>query len=184
MDALQPRLNLLNKPLLGELVKLIPFSSDDITSEYVGWLNDSEVVEYSNQRFQYHSAKSCQKYLDSFKNTSNLFFKIIRYADEAMVGTITAYVSIQHRTADMGIMIGDRSAWGKGIGQDAWTILLKRLLSHDGVRKVTGGTMRCNQGMVKIIERSGMMLEAVRPKQELLNGIPVDLVYYGKFSVQ
>jgi len=101
-----------------------------------------------------------------------------------MVGTITAYVSMPHRTADMGIMIGDRSVWGKGVGQDAWAILLKWLLSHNGVRKVTGGTMRCNQGMVKIMERSGMMLESVRPKQELLNGIPVDLVYYGKFNFQ
>jgi RimJ/RimL family protein N-acetyltransferase len=41
--------------------------------------------------------------------------------------------------------------------------------------------MRCNAPMVKLMERSGMTLEAVRPQQELLDGVPQDMLYFGKF---
>jgi RimJ/RimL family protein N-acetyltransferase len=49
------------------------------------------------------------------------------------------------------------------------------------LRKVTGGAMRANVAMVRIMEKSGMTLEAVRGAQELLEGKPQDLLYYAKF---
>lgn len=94
---------------------------------------------------------------------------------------MTVYVSVPHGTADVGIMVGCRTVWGQGIGSDAWSTMLAWLLETVGVRKVTAGTMRCNLAMVRLMEGSGMVLEAVRPMQELLDGIPQDIVLYGKF---
>ena len=54
-------------------------------------------------------------------------------------------------------------------------------LENKDVRKVTGGTMKANTAMVRIMEKSGMTLEAVRGGQELLEGKPHDLLYYAKF---
>jgi RimJ/RimL family protein N-acetyltransferase len=67
------------------------------------------------------------------------------------------------------------------MGQDAWNTLLNWFIDERRVRKVTAGTMRCNAPMVKLMERSEMTLEAVRPQQELLDGVPQDMLYYGKF---
>jgi RimJ/RimL family protein N-acetyltransferase len=167
----------------GSLVLLQPFTPADITAEYVSWLNDPKVVRYSNQRFQQHSLQSCYDYLLSFSGTANLFLKITRLTDGAMLGSMTAYAAVPHGTVDMGILVGKRSVWGQGIGQDAWNTLLCWLLRVDGVRKVTGGAMRCNLAMVQIMERAGMSLEAVRPGQELLDADPQDLLYFGKFRV-
>lgn len=165
----------------GCLVVLRPFLAADVTPEYVSWLNDSQVVRFSNQRFRQHSLSSCLDYVSSFHGAPNRFLKILRQEDGRTVGTMTAYAAVHHGTVDMGIMLGCRSSWGQGIGQDAWNTLLRWLLSAGGVRKVTGGAMRANQAMVRIMERSGMTLEAVRPGQELLDGVPQDLVYFGKF---
>jgi ribosomal-protein-alanine N-acetyltransferase len=169
-------------PLSGEKTVLSQFQTADITSDYVGWLNDPMVVQFSNQRFFAHTPASCARYLASFDGTGSLFLKIERKGDGASVGTMTAYHSLQHRTVDVGIMVGRRTEWGGGLGQDAWNTLLAWLLDRDCVRKVTAGTMRCNVAMVRIMERSGMSLEAVRPQQELLNGVPQDLLYFGRFS--
>lgn len=168
--------------LEGDKTVLTPFAPVDITAEYLSWLNDPEVVKYSNQRFIAHTAESCAKYLDSFAGTGNLFLKILRKSDGAAVGTMTAYYSAPHRTVDVGIMVGNREAWGRGIGQDAWNTLLAWLLAQECVRKLTAGTMRCNGAMVRLMERSGMIHEAVRPQQELFDGVPQDLLYYGKFG--
>lgn len=167
--------------LAGRIVLLQPFQAADVTPEYVGWLNDLQVVRFSNQRFRQHSFSSCRDYVASFQGSPNRFLKILRQEDARMVGTMTAYAAVPHGTVDMGIMVGCRSAWGQGVGQDAWNTLLHWLLGTGSVRKVTGGAMRCNQAMVRIMERSGMLLEAVRPGQEMLDGVPQDLVYFGMF---
>ena len=168
--------------LTGAKTVLLPFTSGDITSEYVGWLNDALVVKYSNQRFRTHTEASCTDYLAGFTGTENLFIKIERKEDGLFVGTMTAYYAAPHRTVDVGIMVGRRLVWGTGIGQDAWDTLMAWLLAQNCVRKVTAGAMRCNAAMVKLMERSGMALEAVRPGQELLDGVPQDILYYGRFN--
>ena len=169
--------------LLGEKTALSQFTANDITSEYLSWLNDPEVVKYSNQRFRTHTLATCMDYFTSFASTENLFIKVERKTDGLFVGTMTAYYNSAHRTVDIGIMLGRRTVWGSGLGQDAWRTLLAWLLAQDSVRKVTAGTMRCNRAMVRLMEHSGMTLEAVRPQQELLDGMPQDLLYYGVFHV-
>lgn len=168
--------------VIGDKTVLSIFSAEDITNDYVGWLNDPAVVRFSNQRFYFHTPTSCAAYLASFENSGSLFLKISRKSDGTPLGTMTAYYSAPHRTVDVGIMMGRPTEWGRGLGQDAWDSLLAWLLDLNCVRKVTAGTMRCNGAMVKLMERSGMTLEAVRPQQELLDGVPQDLLYFGRFS--
>jgi len=60
--------------------------------------------------------------------------------------------------------------------------VLKALLADAGIRKVTGGTARPSRAMVRIMEQSGMELEAVRARQELIEGKHVDLLYNARFS--
>ncbi len=167
--------------LQGAKVVLSPFSVEDITDEYVAWLNDPEVVKYSNQRFVSHTLESCRRYYQGFAGSANLFVSVRSKADGTAIGTMTAYVSPHHQTVDIGIMIGCRSVWGTGMGQDAWNTLLNWFIGERRVRKVTAGTMRCNAPMVKLMERSAMTLEAIRPQQELLDGVPQDMLYFGKF---
>lgn len=100
----------------------------------------------------------------------------------AHIGTMTAYLSLAHGTADMGILIGNSKSWGKGVGRDAWTTLMRHLLKDIGIRKVTGGALRCNVAMVRIMESSGMRPDGVRVAQELVDGSPHDLLHFAKFN--
>lgn len=171
--------NLLTVP--GEKTLLRTFTLDDISSEYINWLRDFEIMRYSNQRFRVHTKASCQSYVESFYNSSNLFLGIWLRDSRRLVGTVTAYRSIHHQTADMGIMIGDRDSWGKGVGLDAWCSLMNYLFKYCDLRKVTAGTLRCNVRMIRLIERSGMNLEGIRQEQELVERVPQDALYYAKF---
>ena len=167
--------------LQGALVELRPFTAACVTDEYLGWLHDPEVLRFSNQRFRKQTRESCLEYLASFSGTANDFLAVYLRESGRMVGTMTAYVAVHHGTADLGILIGDRPCWGRGIGRDAWQTVMDYLLAHVGLRKVTGGTLRCNTGMVRVMERSGMQLEATRVQQEIVDGVPQDAVYYAKF---
>ncbi len=165
----------------GERLHLRPFSEADITADYIRWLNDPEVVRFSNQRFRHHDDESCLAYLRTFADSDNLFLAICRCNDQRLIGTMTAYVSSQHGTADMGLLIGERGLWGNGYGLEAWNLLLDYLLRDHKLRKITAGTLRCNVGMTSIMERSGMGLEAIRSQQELVDGEAQDVLYFAKF---
>ena len=168
--------------LLGDKVILRPFIDTDIGDVYINWLNDPDVVRYSNQRFRSHDKDSCLDYLASFINSTNFFMSVRSLSNERLLGTLTAYVSNHHSTVDVGIMMGDKSVWGQGYGQDAWNTISQWLLQEQSIRKLTAGTLKCNYGMVKIMERSGMKLEAVRKEQEIVNNQFVDVLYYSKFN--
>jgi RimJ/RimL family protein N-acetyltransferase len=162
----------------GRLVRLTRFDPSNITATYLAWLNDRALMRYSNQRFRVHSVESCRNYVASFDGTDNLFLAI--HHDGVMVGTMTAYVSAAHGSADLGLLIGAQGQ-GKGLGLDAWSSLMQYLLDH-GIRKVSGGTLRCNTAMVKIMERSGMAPDGVRVAHELVDGTAQDILHFAKFG--
>lgn len=168
-------------PLHGKKVDLFPFEYNDITDTYIRWLNDPVVTQFSNQRFVKHDRDSCVRYLAAFDNSSNLFLSIRSRENGCSIGTMTVYYSPYHGTADVGLLIGERTIWGRGYGQDAWKTVVDWLSSHDAVRKVTAGTLTCNKAMIALMERSGMELEAVRKNQEIVAGQAVDLLYYAKW---
>lgn len=175
--------NVMNKDfvLKGEKVLLRAFTASDINGTYISWLNDPDVVQFSNQRFLRHDKESSLRYIASFEGTDNLFINVRRLSDDSPVGTMTAYVSSHHGTVDVGIMIGEKSVWGMGYGQDAWNTLTNWFLARDDIRKLTAGTLACNYGMIKLMERSGMHHEATRKQQEIVKGQAVDILYYAKF---
>lgn len=164
----------------GPNVEITRFSVDDLTPAYIGWLNDPEVVRFSNQRFCRHDRESCLRYLASFDGSDNLFLSIRRVGGHA-VGTMTVYASPAHGTADVGILIGERALWGHGLGQEAWNLIVDWLCRHPAIRKVTAGCSLPNTGMVRLMERSGMTLECVRREQEIVEGRSADVVSYARF---
>lgn len=169
-------------PLAGKDVELRPFTADHICEDYLNWLNDSVVVRFSNQRFKTHDQASSLAYLRSFDGGNNLFLAVHLKQSGLFVGTMTAYFSLPHKTADIGIMIGNKGYWGRGVGSDAWKTLMAYLLQFDCVRKVTGGTLRCNSGMVNIMLKAGMQPDGVRVAQELVENIPQDILYFARFK--
>ena len=169
-------------PISGRKVLLQRFSERDITDAYIGWLNDPVTMRFSNQRFLRHDRQSSQRYLATFEDSNNLFFSVRSKSNGSAIGTMTAYISPMHGTADMGILIGDRSAWGQGFGLDAWTMLLHHLLAQPHIRKVTAGTLACNAAMLSLAAKSGMLPDGQRRKQELVDGVPHDILYFAKFA--
>lgn len=167
--------------LAGAKTRLRPFTAKDITAQYLGWLNDPIAMRFSNQRFRRHTAETSATYLAGFSGSANLFLAVDSESGRRL-GTMTAYRAPRHGTADMGILIGERAAWGQGVGLDAWVTLLAWLLGPAGLRKVTAGTLDCNEPMLAIARKSGMHLEGSRKRQEIVDGIEHDILYFARFA--
>ena len=178
---MESHVQLLKYPIEGVKVCLRTFRRSDITATYLGWLNDPMVVRYSNQRLHQHTAETSQRYIATFAGSANHFLAICDRNNGAMIGTLTIYRNLQLGTADIGILVGDHSAWGRGFGLDAFRTVAEALERSGQVRKLTAGTLAVNQGMVRIMQRAGFELVEIRHAQELLEGQPVDVLYYARF---
>lgn len=165
------------KPIITERLKILPANYGiGHIAMHIRWLNDPEVVRYSEQRHVKHTVDSQYKYAMSFNGTANEHCEI--YVDGTPIGSMTAYIDRHNSVADMGIMIGEKRYWGKGYGKEAWETFMQYLLSN-GIRKVEAGCMGANFPMIKICRDSGMIEEGRRRNHFQIGSELSDMVYFG-----
>lgn len=146
--------------------------------QQVKWLNDPEVMKYSEQRHRIHSLTTQVAYINTFSGNS-LFLAI--YLGSEMIGTMTVYADDYNGIANVGILIGDKTKWGFGYGSDAWEMVCQHLLAT-GTRKIEAGCMAINNPMIKICQHYGMTEEGRQKDHFIISGKPTDLIHWGKFK--
>jgi RimJ/RimL family protein N-acetyltransferase len=163
-------------------LRIEPFGEGHLSARYVGWLNDPEVVKFSEQRAHAHTLESCRAYAASFAGTPNFFWAVVaKEPAVGHVGNMNAYVDEPNSVADVGILIGERAAQGKGYATEAWVAVCDFLLRTAGLRKVTAGTISVNAPMLRVMERAGMVDDGRRVGQRIWNAQVVDLVHAALF---
>jgi ribosomal-protein-alanine N-acetyltransferase len=164
-------------------LRIVPFSEEFLTERYVGWLNDLEVVRFSQQRNRTHTLASCRDYLASFDGTPNHFWAIVsRDPAQGHIGNMNAYVDTTHQVADLGILIGERSVWGRGYGTEAWMAVCDYLFRSSDIRKITAGALAVNSAMAALARKAGMIEDGRRIRQYLFEGAETDVVHWALFK--
>lgn len=149
--------------------------------DQIRWLNDPEIMRYSEQRHQHHTQFSQINYVNSYKDGSHIW-AIHRLDVKKHIGNLTATYDAPNRLADVGILIGEADQWGRGYGAEAWNAACSWLLGDGDVRKLEAGCMRSNEAMMKIIRKSGFKQEGERANHFLAGGSPVSAMLYGRFK--
>ena len=155
------------------------FDKAMITKNYLGWLNDKNLMRYSENRHKKHTQISCEKYFEDMINSGNLIYAIVDRASNLHVGNINAYIDTNNSIADIGILIGIPR---KGYGGYAWTAMIQKLFFDKKIRKITAGTMATNEAMIKIFINSGMELEYSKREHFMVDNNLVDLIGYSIFN--
>jgi RimJ/RimL family protein N-acetyltransferase len=146
--------------LVATRLRLEPFAERHLSERYVAWLNDPEVVRFSEQRLRRHSLESCRTYMESFAGTPDHFWAaIVTEQGLGHVGNLTARIDEEESVADVAILIGERRAWGHGYATEAWLAVTDYMLRTLGLARVTAGTMRANERMLALMRRTGMAEE-------------------------
>lgn len=157
---------------------LLPFPDELLTDTYVGWLNDPEVVRFSEQRHMTHTRESCRDFIASFAGTPHGLWAIRdKTRGRHHIGNISTDVDPHTGTGDIRILIGDRAAWGTGLGAEAWMAVMAHLFDDLGLAQVTAGTLAGNAGMLRIMEKSGMRETHRRPGPTPVDDRVMDMIY-------
>ena len=148
----------LNPNLTDGTINLVRLTSDKVTKEYVGWLNDSRVNEFLECRHSVHTINSVKTYVEelSQENSSEMLFGIYIQEHKKHIGNIKiGPVNWLHRHATIGLMIGDTEFWGKGFGSRSIQLLSEFASNQLGLLSLNAGCYEANQGSFKAFLKAG-----------------------------
>jgi ribosomal-protein-alanine N-acetyltransferase len=168
----------------GARVSLVPFEERHLGDpNYLKWLRDYDVIKTINRADYLRpvSLAEVREYCESVqRSSSDMFFALLERRDDRFMGTLrVSQLNWRTRTADIGILIGDRESWGKGFGTDAISTIGSFLFARLGLRRLTAGLMDVNEGMRVVFERLGFQQEGVFRGHDLYEGEYVDHLYFG-----
>lgn len=174
------------EPVLeGPRVRLAPFTMTHAADPaYLGWLRDVDVVRTLNlPRYvaqEVSDAEIAEYCRGQIASASVRFFALVLRDDARFVGTVkVAAIDAYAGTADMGIMIGDRTVWGRGLASEALGVLGAYLFGEMGLRRLTAGSMASNPAMVRVFEKLGFRIEGIARQQDRLGDDYIDHIHLG-----
>ena len=89
--------------------------ADNVSKDYVKWLNDYEVSKYTEQKYIKHNLKNVELYVTKMASSdSNILFGI--FVNQLHIGNVKlGPIKWEHKSADISYFIGDKKYWGKGL---------------------------------------------------------------------
>jgi ribosomal-protein-alanine N-acetyltransferase len=165
----------------GERAYLRALVESDIEGPYPAWFNDEEVCRGNAHHAFPYTAEAAIAYIrHAAQSRDNLILAIIRREDNRHIGNIALQaMHAVYRSADLSIVIGDKSAWRKGYAKETMRLLCDHGFGTLNLHRIACGTFEDNEAMKCLALSVGMREEGRRREAVFKQGRYVDVVEYG-----
>ena len=171
--------------LTGNSIYLRGLEREDVDGNWLQWFNDREVTKYMANGSYPTTRESHLKFYDStcVDNPQHVVLAIIESATGAHVGNLGLHrINWLCRRAEVGIVIGERSAWGKGYGTEAVRLLVEHGFRRLNLHKIFARVDAENKAGVRMFERAGFTLECTLKDEIVRDGRFFDTAYLSIFQ--
>jgi [ribosomal protein S5]-alanine N-acetyltransferase len=152
----------------GNRVRLRPLEPGDLNDRYLGWLNDPEVTRFTETGIFPASARDLENYYRSISSSKNdVMLAVVEKESGRHVGNVKlGPISWVHRSAIFGIMIGEKDAWGKGVGGEATRLIVEYGFERLNLHRIDLGVFADHEAAVRCYEKAGFKVEG-RMREDL-----------------
>lgn len=161
---------------------LRPYEAGDV-SLWQKWDIDSEVQTFMPEpKNEPMNTEAGIEYLKECQNESDgYYWSMVWKEGNVLVGTISiCEVNTHHGIGELGIVIGEKEYWGKGVATEAIKILLE-FLPELKLRRIVAELEEGNNGLVKALEKNGFKKECVCEASRIKNSKPINTIRYVRF---
>jgi RimJ/RimL family protein N-acetyltransferase len=157
--------------LQGKKVALRAFGRGDLPA-YRRWLDEPRVTEYLEMGWRPTRDSDVEAWWKLADETPDaVVFAIVDARKGKAVGTCGLYaISWIARRAQFNILIGEPTAWDKGFGTEALSLLLAYGFDVLNLESINLGVNADNKRAVRSYEKAGFAVEGVRRKFVYRNG--------------
>ncbi len=159
-----------NPFMVGDRIYLRPLEVDDADSS-VPWLSDEEIRQYMGITSPTNKVRE-REYVERFyKDDRKIHLGIVLKEADQLIGHIGLYdISMPHRRAELGILIGDRDRWSKGYGTEAMSLMLEYGFNQLNLHRIYLFVLDFNTRAIRAYEKVGFKREAVFRDHGYRNG--------------
>lgn len=143
------------------LIKLRTLVKNDV-SPFYKWINDKEVIKFSLSLFtKINTKKEIDKWFSSLINDKkNINLGIFLNATDELIGYAGfCNISKTNKSGEYFIFIGDKEAWGKGIGTKVTEEILKIGFIDHQLNRIMLTVSEPNIGGLKAYKKAGFIIE-------------------------
>ena len=159
-------------------------SLNDYSINYLNWMNDKKVQEFTEQKYIKHSKTDIINFIKSKKNskTEKVYgIFLLNKNKKIHIGNIKlGPIDIRHKNALISYFIGEKKYWKKNITTMAIKKLLLIAKQKHKLKKIYAGFYSNNIGSEKVLKKNGFKKEAHFKNQLIYKNKRIDHIYYGK----
>ena len=163
--------------LRGRSIHCRPLTPGDVNERYIGWLNDPEVNRYSRRRLFTSGADDVRAFIEGIVHDEHVL-AILTIDDGAHIGNIQfGPIDRIARCAEIRILIGDRSVWGRGFATEAIYLVTRHLFLDEHLHRVEANS--CNPAFVRAVQKIGWREEGRLRERFAIDGGFIDYLWLG-----
>jgi len=169
--------------LVGVQTVLVPMRQEHVTEQYLAWMRNPAISQYLESRFQEHTIDGLVAFVESAAESANsyMFAILLRDGGEHVGNVKLGDVDTHHLRGMIGIIIGEPSAWGRGIATEVVEMLSRWAFEELGLRRLAAGAYAVNVGSIRAFEKAGFIVEGtLRSNVVLADGSRADSVLLGR----
>jgi RimJ/RimL family protein N-acetyltransferase len=168
--------------LESNIIYLRYIKLSDVNDKYLSWLNDDKVMRgIVSSGYDLNNLKSYVK--DKIANKNTHFFAIITKSNNLHIGNIKLdFYDSKSNLSEMGVLIGDKDYWGKGIAKEACSLVLNYGFKKLNLRKIFLAVFENNIHAIKLYKSLGFKTEGKLIKHVCVQGVLYDKYFMGIFS--
>lgn len=153
-------------------VQLRAFERDDLDT-VIRWVNDEEVTRTLSDAFIYPVSRSDEmKWLESVA-LANHREKVFAIEDERnrLIGSVGLHqINWVERKAELGLLIGEKSCWGKGYGFAAIQAILQLSFQKMNLHRVYLRVFEFHQRAIHLYDKCGFVQEGLLREDHYCGG--------------
>jgi len=154
-------------------------SSSDATNEYLSWLKDKKVSRTLDIDGEKQTIETITNYIESHNNSTDFLFGIFTKYKNIHIGNISLRFHPKHKMANIGIMIGNKKYWGKGVPLETRSKVIDWLFEGFDCNKIEAGCYSINFPSIYNFQKQNWNMEGVLKSHRIVEGRSVDLVLFG-----
>ncbi len=138
-------------------LSLKSLSEDSISEQYLRWMNDPEVLKFTESRWTKYNVDDLKSFVKNMnKSPKDHLFGIFIAGTGKHIGDLKiGNINSQHKFADLGIIIGTKEEWGKGYATEALKLAVDYAFTQLKLYKITAGAYVNNFGSIKALKKVG-----------------------------
>jgi len=137
---------------------------EDVSEDYVGWLNDPAINQFLETRFALQDENSVRAFVAAqLANTDAFLFRIAVAACDTHIGNIKlGPINRHHNSAQISLLIGARAHQRQGYATEAIATVSAWGFAAQALARIEGGCYADNLGSLRAFLKCGYTVEGFR----------------------